>query len=168
MIKLPELMKALTLYNPWAMLAALKEKKNETRSWYTKYRGLLAIHVGATNFTEFGKTTPFWNALSRHGLHYATLPSKAIIAVCTLADCLYIACDGLCQYDPKGKTKIGEIVMPLPIGNELAFGDYRPGRFAWILSDVRQLATPIPAKGKQGLWNVPPEIQKQIRKELSA
>ena len=30
------------------------------------------------------------------------------------------------------------------------------GRFAWELSDVRQVLPPIPAQGKLGLWNVPP------------
>ena len=35
---------------------------------------------------------------------------------------------------------------------ERAFGDYTPGRYAWLLSDVRPLAAPIPAKGQLGLW----------------
>ena len=27
-----------------------------------------------------------------------------------------------------------------------------PGRYAWLLSDVQALPTPIPAKGQLGLW----------------
>jgi hypothetical protein len=39
-------MKAITIIQPWATLIALGEKKFETRSWTTKYRGPLAIHAG--------------------------------------------------------------------------------------------------------------------------
>jgi hypothetical protein len=37
-------MKALTLYAPWAMLMATNHKHIETRTWYTNYRGYVAIH----------------------------------------------------------------------------------------------------------------------------
>ena len=43
------LMKALTVYQPWASLIALGEKKIETRSWPTNYRGPLALVVGREN-----------------------------------------------------------------------------------------------------------------------
>jgi len=36
---------------------------------------------------------------------------------------------------------------------ERAFGDYSPGRWAWLLADVKPLTTPIPARGALGLWN---------------
>ena len=39
-------MKALTLHQPWATLVAVGEKRIETRSWSTDYRGPLAIHAG--------------------------------------------------------------------------------------------------------------------------
>lgn len=38
------------------------------------------------------------------------------------------------------------------VTDQLPFGDFAPGRFAWLLGDVRPLDPPIPAKGKQGLW----------------
>lgn len=37
------------------------------------------------------------------------------------------------------------------------YGDYSPGRFAWLLADIKPLPEPIPAKGKQGLWNWTPD-----------
>lgn len=36
---------------------------------------------------------------------------------------------------------------------ERTVGDWQGGRFAWKLSNVRPIPTPIPASGKQGLWN---------------
>lgn len=38
-------MKALTLTQPYATLVAIGEKRLETRSWRTSYRGPLAIHA---------------------------------------------------------------------------------------------------------------------------
>lgn len=39
------------------------------------------------------------------------------------------------------------------IDDQLPYGDFAPGRWAWMLTDIEPLAKPIPAKGKQGLWN---------------
>lgn len=52
-------MKALTLWQPWASLIALGEKRYETRSWATSYRGLLAIHASAPK-------PQVWPYLTRH------------------------------------------------------------------------------------------------------
>jgi hypothetical protein len=38
------------------------------------------------------------------------------------------------------------------ISSQLPWGDFTPGRWAWLLEDVRKLDEPIPAKGRQGLW----------------
>jgi hypothetical protein len=37
---------------------------------------------------------------------------------------------------------------------EKIFGDWRHGRYAWEFANMRMLDEPIPAKGKQGLWNI--------------
>lgn len=39
------------------------------------------------------------------------------------------------------------------ITSDAPFGDYSPGRFGWVMEDVQELDEPIPAKGKQGLWD---------------
>jgi hypothetical protein len=38
------------------------------------------------------------------------------------------------------------------VSHELPWGDFTPGRFAYLLTDVRKLDVPIPARGRQGLW----------------
>jgi hypothetical protein len=38
------------------------------------------------------------------------------------------------------------------VDDETPLGDFTPGRYGWLLDNVRPLAEPIPAKGKQGLW----------------
>ena len=46
----------------------------------------------------------------------------------------------------------------VPTAQEMALGDWTPGRYAWELRNIKLLPEPIPAKGQQGLWNwEPPE-----------
>jgi len=37
------------------------------------------------------------------------------------------------------------------------------GPYGWVLRDVVRLARPVPAKGAQGLWRLPPDVARQIR-----
>lgn len=50
---------------------------------------------------------------------------------------------------------------PFPIDDQLPFGDFTPGRYAWLLDNVRPI-DPIPMKGAQGLRDVPDDIAAQI------
>jgi hypothetical protein len=36
---------------------------------------------------------------------------------------------------------------------ERAFGDYRPGRYAWLLEQPLRFRQPIPVKGGLGVWD---------------
>lgn len=47
-------MRAITLTQPWSSLVARGQKKIETRSWQTSYRGPLAIHA-AKGFPGYAK-----------------------------------------------------------------------------------------------------------------
>lgn len=152
-------MKALTVRQPHASLVAIGAKTNETRSWYTSYRGPLAIHASA----KMGKAekelcwvSPFFELLSDAGLikphaHRNDLyhfPLGAVIATCRLVTCMKIGIDS-------GPRMCNTAVLPSE--PELSFGDYTPGRYALILADVKQIE-PIPCRGRLGLWNLPEEI----------
>lgn len=148
-------MRCLTLTQPWATLVAIGAKRIETRSWPTNYRGPLAIHAGAgpssigwpqlnhiCNHTE-----PFRSVLQLGGRHPAeVLPIGAVVAVCRLVSVHRITAAGV------------EGFRPQPPADEIAFGDYSAGRFAWLLADVWRLPEPIRARGALGLWDwTPPE-----------
>jgi len=147
-------MKAITLYEPWASLVALNEKKIETRSWYTSYRGPLAIHAARKIPTwaqrlcrEFSKLIGIeeyegsWLYYLEHGVG----PFGKIVATCNLVDCVRIQIINI---------KSEKTLNPYDLSEkEWAFGDYTRGRYAWILKDVHQLKEPIPCKGMQRLWN---------------
>ena len=43
-------------------------------------------------------------------------------------------------------------LFPFLVG-EYVFGNYTPGRFAWILKDIVRVKMPIQEKGRQKIWN---------------
>ena len=49
---------------------------------------------------------------------------------------------------PHGDSEGHEI----DISDQLPYGHWLPGNWAWQLADPQPLAEPIPAKGKQGVW----------------
>jgi hypothetical protein len=60
-------MKCISLWNPWAFLIAIGKKQNETRSWPTSYRGLLAIRAAKKwnkELYDICCTEPFYSILS--------------------------------------------------------------------------------------------------------
>lgn len=44
------------------------------------------------------------------------------------------------------------------LSSDLPFGDFAPGMWAWILEKPVMLDEPIPVKGRQRVWNLPPEL----------
>jgi hypothetical protein len=136
------IIKALTLWQPWASLAAIGAKLYETRSWPTAYRGWLAIHAAANSprwALELAMTPPFNEALNGRTI----LPKGAIVAVVRLLDCQLMTRD-----------LIARIKAQRP--NEIKFGDWAPTRFAWQLDPFYRLRRPIPARGSQRLWDWAP------------
>jgi len=47
-------MTAISIHQPWASLIAFGEKRYETRSWKTDYRGLLLTRPWAVEFNPIG------------------------------------------------------------------------------------------------------------------
>jgi hypothetical protein len=165
-------MKALSLTQPWASLVAIGAKRIETRSWGTRYRGPLAIHA-SKGFPKWAQETcdekPFYGVLIKAGLlwpmgdetlthraveRYLTMPLGAFVAVATLNDVGLIT--------PGGRVFLGASGTKCVADDELAFGDYTPGRWAWLLADVKRLPEPIPCKGALGLWTVSDDIARQL------
>ncbi len=141
-------MKAISLTQPWASLVAIGAKKIETRSWRTHHCGLLAIHASAgfpVDCRDLCAEDPFYAALAAAygapGEHpcyrelTGRLPRGAVVAVVRLIGCAPTA-------------------LLRPAEPEATFGDFSPGRFAWILQLVERIEPPIPAKGlwEWGLW----------------
>ncbi|WP_138756472.1 ASCH domain-containing protein [Paenibacillus sinopodophylli] len=138
-------MKAITIIQPWATLIAIGAKKYETRSWPTKHRGELAIHAGKKIDFNACREPEIRAALEEWGFTEFNLPTGAVVATAQLENCLKSVDTWTDGYELEGKR--------LVYSPEYEFGDFTPGRYAWEMSDVKQLKEPIKAKGQQGLWN---------------
>ena len=136
-------MRAISLWQPWASAVALGNKRIETRHWATKYRGPLAIHAAKRWGSEQRAFARVEKALGRLP---GRIPLGAIVAVCRLVDCVPTE-DLMAQRDAFGLRAV-----------ERLYGNYEPGRFGWILEDIRPLPEPIGFVGKQSFFSVPDEI----------
>lgn len=136
-------MKALTLHQPWASLVSIGVKFLETRSWATKYRGRLLIHAGLTEDWRATCTPAIAHALQAAG---STMPEGAVVASCVLTDCVQIG--GWDEFigDEHFTEHDGELTHAVPTDegwalldstDQLPFGDFTPGRYAWLLDDVK-------------------------------
>ena len=141
-------MKAISLHQPWASLMVTRWpegrfcKRFETRSFRTLYRGPIAICATKT-FPQvlYGliQKEPFASAL-KHWECSSDIPVGCVLGIGQLAHC----------------ERVEEACLrPSVTFTERHFGDYSPGRWAWLIDDMRPLPEPIPVKGKQGLWDWP-------------
>ena len=51
-------------------------------------------------------------------------------------------------------TAVLEAVYPIERLTPDLFGDFSPGRFGWVLTDIVKIEEPIPWKGRQGFFEV--------------
>lgn len=143
------MLKVLTLYQPWGSAMALGYKMVETRSWKpgndADCHRPVAIHAGKTVDREFAND-PYVRQL----LGDDPLPTGAILAVGLL----------------KGVERTELIRLRLTF-QEITFGDYSPGRWAWEFEAMIMLPDPVPCRGNRMLWELPPDIEKLVRDSVA-
>lgn len=140
-------MRAISLWQPWATLVAIGAKRLETRAWEARYSGPLVIHASARWTREQARLSaaePFRTALMNAGYSERPspmrgLPVGAIVGVVELISSV--------QIDSAS-------VYPEP---ERSFGNYTPGRWAWILINARRINR-IPFRGRQKWFDVPDDL----------
>lgn len=162
-------MKALTLYQPWASLIAIGAKKIETRNWQTPYRGPVVITASlrfddlkeldraiymdqykwgtASDFHRFAIEAIYEHEKREIGGLIPMLPLGYALCVVDLVDIIRMRTDWIATVSEK----------------ERVFGNYAPGRYAWILRNVRMFKEPIRCSGHLSLWDwtLPlPEIER--------
>ncbi|HAK73370.1 MAG TPA: hypothetical protein DCP36_06840 [Sporomusaceae bacterium] len=76
---------------------------------------------------------------TEYGFESNDTPFGKVLAIAELVDCVEMSNERIAAW----KDLYGD--------NEIAFGHFEPGRYAWILSNVRRIE-PVPAKGRQQLW----------------
>lgn len=127
-------LRCISLWQPWASFIAAKIKWVETRSYpapSTVIGCRIAIHA-AQSFSGDKiamQDKAIW-ALVMKKLP-PILPRGAIVA-----------------------TAVVEASIPTEKLDPDIFGNYGPGRFGWMLSEIEPLETPISCKGRQGIFKV--------------
>lgn len=139
-------MKVLSVAQPWASLLAVGAKKYETRSWKTEYRGVIVIHAAkglSKESRRLMKLNPLTSAL---GMSLDELPRGMIVAWGQLTG--VVRTEDIADLDPF----------------ERKMGDFGRGRYAWRIEEIVLQPTPIPYRGRLGLWEAPDlEIDQQGR-----
>ena len=134
--KVGDIMKVLSLTEPYATLIMNKKKLIETRSWKTNYRGELYIHASLTKMSKLTlNNRELQDLVENEPLNFGN-----IICKCNLVDCVYMTAD----FIQKMKNENYQ---------EYICGEYKEGRYAWILEDIEVLDKPIKVKGHLGIWN---------------
>lgn len=150
-------MKLISLWEPWATLMALGEKRIETRSWRTHYRGPLAIHASKGGLTAEQAKDCHKKPFFRDALACRKLYPGHIVAIVNLLDC--------CPMEDTGcLAGVFSDYPELNTPKERAFGDYSPGRWAWVTEDYFRLPEPIPFRAKQGLVSVPDDMASTLQR----
>ena len=127
-------MKVISIKEPFATLIRNGDKKIETRSWKTNYRGELFIHASGKNIAkEFLINDYVISLIDGLNMNYGNIICRG-----NLVDCVYM--------DERFLNSIKEDEK------EFKLGLYELGRYAWIFENVEPIY-PIPAKGQLNIWN---------------
>jgi|GEM_PF-843725 len=139
-------MKALSLWQPWASLVVHRLKQYETRGWACPPSLIgkpIAIHATKALPAEAREIVEDEDYADEFDLAFRlmgakgldSLPRGAVLGVARVVSC----------------QRASDVEDRLSV-REATFGNYGPGRFAWRLEVVERFAEPIPAKGRQGIW----------------
>jgi hypothetical protein len=160
--------KSISLWQPWASLVACGAKVNETRPRPWAYKGDVAIcsakpcwkndvpdyAIPALQWLwKFKDQFPGYYS-NVHDL-YMSLPFGAVLCVVEKTGCASTNDDN--GYEHRSACLTSQ---------ELALGDYSADRFYYPTRNCRRLKTPVPVIGRQGFFNLPPDVEAAVRKQL--
>lgn len=140
-------MKALTIWRPWTWAIchpSPNAKRVENRTWSAPWveGKQIAIHAGA-RYDDEDACEFIADIIGERPPGKAECP-QGIVAVATVA---------------MFRRHTSMFGAPDP---------WLVGPVGWQLRDVIVLAEPIPCKGAQGLWTVPPDVERRIAAAIGA
>lgn len=133
-------MLALTLQQPWASAIAELGKDFENRTWRPPASVVgqrIAIHAGLT--------------IDNHGISWLVYGAR-------VAGVSHLWCSNL----PRGV-----IVCTALVAGAVRVSDspWFAGPWGWHLTGVQQLRRPVRMRGAQGLFTLPPEVEREVLQE---
>lgn len=153
-------LQALTLWRPWDHSIVHGPKRVENRPWRPPRSVIgtdIALHAGQTYDK---KGAAFIRSLGHVLPPAAEHRAGVIVGVVRIVRAVNLDRieDALLATMGTGNQPAKDPVEDDP----WAFGPW-----VWVLDNVRPLATPVPCKGAQGLWPVPPDVEAEIRKQIA-
>lgn len=140
-------MRALTLHRPWPAAIMHCGKRVENRCWRPPHSIVgqdIAIHAGKTIDTDTAE-----DLLEEWDVDETMVPGPlGIVAIVRLLG--YV--DDGSESGRRVRYGINEDWALAALRSEWFIGPV-----GWVLGDVRPLASPVPCRGAQGLWSVPPD-----------
>lgn len=147
------------------------------------------LRVGAYEVRPFGTTgmalegpglPPFRSVPRLEGF---TLPIGAVVAVAELVDCVPIVDD--CEADmgaaehfcsPTSGVLLHHRPETAPFAysgteadesDQFPYGDFTPGRYAFLLNDIRPIDPPVPASGRERLWTPDMDLRRLVASRMA-
>jgi hypothetical protein len=180
-------MKAISLWQPWASLIACGAKPYETRHWAPPRELIgqtIAVHAakkvdkGARQFAEdlmYGQQDPGGFELadqldaSMKGIPdelmgnfgMTALPVGCVVCTARLDAAFLLGEKALGTAVPAASVVRRLVSRQMPDCFTVRyddFGDYSPGRWAWLLRDVKPLTPSKGVIGRQGFFDVPDRL----------
>lgn len=141
-------MKAITIQQPYSHLIVHHQselppgtfqKRVENRVRRTHFRGLIAIHAGVSmQWFQHGD----WPVVASKPAEVSEMAFGAVVGIANIVDCV---------------TSVSTSGQDWVQNHRHAVGP-----FMYVLDDVYRLKTPIPAKGMQGFWYLPFDVQQYV------
>lgn len=177
-------MRAVSLWQPYASLIACGAKPYETRDWAPPRELIgqpIAIHAAKkidpeiVDFVEelvYGQHDPggfqladklaaSWKGAPDELMGcfgQAVMPVGCIVAIGVLDAAFQLGDAAEGTAFPAGRVVTRMVSRPMPECFTVKyddFGDYAPGRWAWLLREVKPLTPPVAMRGKQGFFDLP-------------
>lgn len=126
----------LTIHGPWAWAIMAGIKPLENRTWATHYRGPLAIHAGLSEASE-AEALETLTALGYADQIPQDWPRGVLLGIVDLV--------AVTPPDAADERTAAQASSP-----------FAAGPVVWHLENPRRLATPLPCRGQQGLFQVDP------------
>lgn len=156
--------KALSLWQPYASLIAAGAKPFETRKWAPPWHLIgkrIAIHAAVRRPTRLGAAALFnlgvADALGRADW-LDGLPYGAVVCTAVLRGAYRTAS---WAHHAGAPVAVDAVAGPTPPRATIPtdpWGDYSPGRWCWHLVDIRPVDPPVPLKGRHGLFAIADDL----------
>ena len=176
-------MMAISLWQPWASLIACGAKPFETRHWSPPRHLIgqtIAIHAAkkidrdAADFALELMSGDYDNEYAGLSANLkracespptlagkfvcVTMPIGCVVATARLDAAFHLGAAATETAHPAASVTGRLVSRPLPACFTVRyddFGDYAPGRWAWLLTEVRAVTPLVAVKGAQGFFNLP-------------